>query len=138
MTVYREPSTTAVAQFLGDAVLLPAEGDGRRARTVLGPLPLASTAAAARGTVLVRPEQIAVEPTDEAAATAHVTETQFFGHDALVTVGLRDARATVRARLLGAPTHLTPGTPVRVAVSGSVPFFPDPPPGAADPGKMPE
>jgi iron(III) transport system ATP-binding protein len=138
MTVYREPSTTAVAQFLGDAVLLAAESEGGSARTALGSLPLASTAVATHGTVLVRPEQIALAPSDEVTATAHVTDTQFFGHDALVTVGLRDAGTTVRARLLGAPTHLTPGTPVRVAVSGPVTFFADPPRAAADPGKMPE
>lgn|GEM_PF-5154912 len=99
MAVYQQPATAAVATSLGDAVLLDAVADGPLVATPLGPLTVHSPAMGA-GRVLVRPEQLRV-----AALPAHPS--------------------ACRARVLGAPTDLTAGTPVAVTVSGPVTFFPE-------------
>ncbi len=137
MAVYQRPASTAVAQFLGEAVLLRGVADGSAVQTALGRL-VTLGPARGPGRVLVRPEQVEVRPLRPSQAGAdridrgggargHVGEVTFFGHDALVMVALATEETSppvqVRARLLGVPTHLTPGTPVEVTVTGPVAFF---------------
>jgi iron(III) transport system ATP-binding protein len=132
MAVYRRPASETVAAFLGDAVWLAAHSDGTWARTPLGVLPTTGPAPAGRGRVLVRPEQLRLDPPGGAGLPGLVRHAQFFGHDALVSVqvGDGDDAVGVTARLLGAPTHLGEGAPVTVSVSGAVPYFPEPAPDA--------
>jgi iron(III) transport system ATP-binding protein len=128
-----------VAGALGEAVLVPGTADGAWARTPVGRLALHAPGSGP-GRVLLRPEQVQLhvveadvavgsEPaTGGTAGTGgRVSEVRFFGHDALVTVAVPDLAGqgvtTVRARLLGAPSHLVPGTAVQLSVSGPVTFF---------------
>lgn len=119
--VYRTPVDPWVADFVGDAVLLPAVADGDRARTALGELPLL---APAQGmvTVFLRPEHLQLLPhgtpdTDTATATNTATATvlrrDFHGHDALVVLAVDDG-PTVTARVFDPTT--APGTGDRIAV----------------------
>ena len=96
--LYAAPATRAVAEFVGDANLLPGVADGGRAATVVGTVPLSE---AARGTVdvLVRPEHLAVREGRDGTVRA----VEFYGHDAVYLVGMPSG-AEVRARILTRPT----------------------------------
>lgn len=88
--VYRGPVDAWVADFIGEAVLLPARVSGGMARTVLGELPVEGSAEGA-ATVLVRPEQVQVlADTAPAAVTATVLRQDYFGHDAMLLLRLDD------------------------------------------------
>lgn len=94
--VYESPTTTEVAEFLGDANMIEAEADGTHARTWFGPVPLQSPA---RGIVrlLVRPEHLVMTAGDDATVSA----VEYYGHDA---VSLLDGPSgTVRVRTMSAP-----------------------------------
>lgn len=132
LTIYRTPATVSVARFLGDAVLLDAVSNGTTAHTPLGPLQLSTPAdPQAHGQALLRPEQLWLRPADSSTeANAVVDSSNYYGHDSLVTATLLepDHPITLTSRLLGAPTHLTPGTRARITVSGPAHFYPSNPP----------
>jgi iron(III) transport system ATP-binding protein len=120
-----------VADFIGEAVWLPAEMTGDRARTPLGLVPVVATDGcppAAPGRVLLRPEQIeVVPPTTAAVITATVVRRDFQGHDALLALRLTDG-TPVLARIFdptSAPHAL--GSEVGLRVRGAARAFPAPP-----------
>jgi iron(III) transport system ATP-binding protein len=96
-TVYDTPSSRWVADFVGDANLLPGEGLGATATTPIGPVALRSEH---RGPVevLVRPEHLSVVAGDD--ATVELVE--YYGHDHVIIVALDDGRS-IRCRAPGAP-----------------------------------
>ncbi len=124
MRVYSEPSSADVAAFLGDAMLLDAVRDGERAISAVGAVRVAP-GASGRGRLVLRPEQLVVLPRGGAGVPGTVVATQFFGHDALVTVSVGTSGTLVRSRVLGAPAHLTPGVEVSVFVKGEGTYFAD-------------
>ena len=111
--VYARPSDAWVAQFVGEADLLPVLGttpDGR-VRTAAG-------AAAGTGTgarAVVRPEHVRLVE-DGAGVAARVVDVEFRGHEHVLTLELPDGTA-VRARSLPAPA---PGSVVTVSLTGPV------------------
>ena len=122
--LYERPVDERLARFLGAVNVLYASFLGDTAQTALGPLPL-SAAADARdgaGAVLVRPEQLEVQPLAEAeaevlgAVTGRVEQCRYYGHDALLQI--RSDRELLLARVAGAEA-LPEGTPVRVRVRGA-------------------
>jgi iron(III) transport system ATP-binding protein len=123
--LYTQPADLDVASFVGEAVVLPAtlRGDGRLAECVLGTVPvrLVGDAAAASGTVLLRPEQIVLGPAGD-GVPARVTGVQFFGHDTLVELSLRGSTQMI-ARTLG-HRRLNTDDEVGLRVAGSGSFFP--------------
>jgi iron(III) transport system ATP-binding protein len=129
--VYTSPHDPELAQFLGDANLVPGVVDGGSVRTVLGLLPLDGPLPAAVGgadgvVVLVRPEQLhLVRETGGAPLTGLVEEYEFFGHDAVVRVrpdgngnGTQPSAPLV-VRVAGGPAW-EPGERVGLAASGPV------------------
>ena len=114
--LYSRLADPALARFIGDANLLEGTlagtADGA-VDTILGRLALAATvhvaADAARVTVLVRPEQLELQPLDWPEAVAgsqdglagHVVACEYYGHDAVVRV--RPERAAPRPRSSSAP-----------------------------------
>ncbi|MER7165946.1 ABC transporter ATP-binding protein [Micromonospora sp. NPDC000207] len=122
--VYRSPADPWVAGFVGDAVLLDAVVESGQARTALGPIPVAGTAASGRVTVLVRPEQVRIVPSarpDTVSAT--VLRHDFHGHDALVGLRLTDG-TRITARILDDATAAPVGTDVMVRVDGTARAWP--------------
>jgi iron(III) transport system ATP-binding protein len=97
--LYARPATPWVAGFVGDANLVDAEGDGDRATTAIGAIPV-EPPARGRCTVLVRPEDLTLAP----GGTATVELTEFYGHDTVYLVRT-EGGPTVRVRLAGAPRH---------------------------------
>ncbi|WP_214370593.1 ABC transporter ATP-binding protein [Pseudonocardia sp. H11422] len=116
--LYRHPVDRAVAAFVGDVVVLPATLHGPVAECALGRLRVAGDAGAVDGpaAVLVRPEEIALDGDGDVAA--QVLGIEYYGHDAVVRLGLGGA-LTVRARC---PGYALPavGDHVRLAVRGEV------------------
>lgn len=124
MAVYSHPASVEVAEFLGDAMLLAAVSDGTHAVSALGSVRVPGSAPG-DGHVVLRPEQVVVLPRGAAGVPGTVVSTQFFGHDALVTVALGSPEALVRSRMLGAPHHLVPGSEVSLFVKGEGTYFAD-------------
>jgi len=87
--LYHHPASREVARLSGDVVLLPATADGPVAHSVLGRVPL-DTAARGVGTVLWRPENLAVH---RVASGGHgvCTGVEFVGASTLVRVSFDGA-----------------------------------------------
>ncbi len=116
--VYDEPADLGVATFVGEAVLLPATVAAGCAATALGRLPVSGPDGA--GQVLVRPEQLHLEPADD--GRARVAEVVFHGPD--TTVLLDVAGTAVRCRTADRRPPAV-GACVDVRVVGALRFYPD-------------
>ena len=88
--LYRTPSTRWVAGFVGEANFLTGSrnGDGHHVHTTLGPIAVDESSAALEGdvAVLVRPEQVALSPGDD----AEITTVEYYGHDVRYELLLAD------------------------------------------------
>jgi iron(III) transport system ATP-binding protein len=120
--LYRRPRDKELAQFVGEAVLLPGDVAGNAATCALGLLPLARAIADGPVDVMIRPEQIRVVAARE-APLARIAAVTFFGHDASVEALLASDGQKVTLRVAG---HLAPkiGMDVRLSVDGSVMAYP--------------
>jgi iron(III) transport system ATP-binding protein len=118
--LYVQPASRAIAEFLGDANVLPAEADGLTASSALGPLRLA---APARGAVeiLLRPEQLELTPDPDGPGL--IADCVFYGHDQMASVTLAGG-PTLHARLPSF-VKIVPGERVRIAISGSAWALPE-------------
>lgn len=147
--VYRAPADAWVADFVGDAVLLPvlawADGGtgsaGLTARTALGELrvhrePAESSGAASQAGALamVRPEQIEIQVSDRdpSAVPAVVHQVAYHGHDALVSLTIdtapgADPGQQILVRVPDGPlAAVSVGTRVGLLVRGPVRVYPAP------------
>ncbi|MFE5922301.1 ABC transporter ATP-binding protein [Streptomyces sp. NPDC056468] len=124
--LYRHPADPWIADFVGDAVLLPGtvEGD-RTALTALGAVPLATPPEGLRtGTVLLRPEQLLLTDTDsEDSVTGVVTNISYYGHDAMVTVTVQGHDTPVGIRVAG-PLSVRQGEETGIRVVGEAALHP--------------
>ena len=87
--LYCRPADPELARFIGDANLLEGILDEGMVKTLLGSLPLDPAAPmsghAGQVTVLIRPEQINIEPNDD-GLTGRVMACGYHGHDAVLHV----------------------------------------------------
>ncbi|MGH3901515.1 MAG: ABC transporter ATP-binding protein [Pseudonocardiaceae bacterium] len=123
--LYSAPRDLDVATFIGEAVLLDAVlRGGDTADCALGTLPVRTNgwADGARGTVVLRPEQLLLGPPDH-GVPACVEDVVFHGHDSLVRLALADGSVSVRARTAGGH-HLHTDDEVGITISGAASFFP--------------
>jgi iron(III) transport system ATP-binding protein len=126
--LYRRPVDASLAQFVGEAVLLPGTASAGFAICALGRLQLARPGAEGPVEIMVRPEQIRFEPVARVGAVkAKVSGITFFGHDASVHVLLEAGAMQVRVRVAG---HMAPepGTEAWLTVEGVVMAYPCSPP----------
>ncbi len=122
-TLYSAPGTRFVAEFVGEADVLPARRAGRfLVDTPIGRLPTSMAVDDPHVAVVIRPEALRLKPSPHGSAT--VVGISYFGHDQLVQVELEDGR-TLRARR-GPRLDLFRGTRVGLTVDGPVVTFPDP------------
>jgi iron(III) transport system ATP-binding protein len=97
-TLYRLPADPAVAQFVGEAVLLQGVASGGRVTCSLGQLTLAAGVGDGPVDVLVRPEQIRLSVAGQGGAagiSARVRDVAYHGHDASVTLNLEGTETTM-------------------------------------------
>ena len=122
--LYRQPADADLAQFVGEAVLLPGQATAGQARCALGTLKLASGMPEGRVAIMLRPEQLQLTvPPAAGQAVGHVERVTFYGPAARVALTLRASDMTgLVARL---PGHLAPpeGAEVGIAVTGEVAAF---------------
>jgi iron(III) transport system ATP-binding protein len=105
--IYRNPADPWIADFVGDAVLLPATRENGSARTPFGPVPLAVTGPET-GVVVLRPEQLRLVPAGRAPVQGTVVDVCFYGHDSMVTVRVDAVPTPVNVRVAG-PVDVRPG-----------------------------
>jgi iron(III) transport system ATP-binding protein len=122
--LYRKPATRFVAEFVGEADIIPGRRAGRHfVDTPLGRLMTAVPVDDAAVAVVVRPETLRVAPRPD--GPGEVDAVQYFGHDQLVSVVLRDG-TRLRARR-GPDIRFERGDRVTVSVEERVVVFPDAP-----------
>ena len=121
--VYAQPVDLGVAMFVGEAVVLRGIATAGKVDCPLGTLSARSDVLG-HVDVVVRPEQLEVDPTDLPVVHAVVTERSFFGHDALLRLILPGG-ATVSARTPGHPLPAI-GSTVAVGCRGDVVTFASP------------
>jgi len=110
--LYAHPVDPWLARFVGDADVLPGDGRGDCASTLIGRVPLQDEAMGAVD-VLIRPEEVIVE----SGGDGEVVAIEFYGHDAVTTVRLVSGEE-VRSRTTGAPRFAV-GDSVSVHHSGA-------------------
>jgi iron(III) transport system ATP-binding protein len=123
--LYHRPASRTIADFIGDVQFLPGEAAGRRARTVLGDIPLHG-AFDGPVDVMLRPEMLRLSPVGapehHEGTPATIVSRAFFGHDQLLTLEL-DSGQLLKARL-GAYGGFRPGDRVLVSVRGGALAYP--------------
>jgi iron(III) transport system ATP-binding protein len=138
--LYAAPGDVSVATFVGDAVVLDAEGRDGLAHCALGSLPVRGAPPAARGagTVVIRPEQLIIGPPDS-GVRARVTGKVFFGHDTLVQLALPGENGCLTQVVARTQTPYTPGedTEIGITVTGQVSYFPSASPSGREMSKPP-
>jgi iron(III) transport system ATP-binding protein len=122
--VYLDPASPAVASFVGHAALVPARAVAGTATSALGPVRVRG-AGEGRVVLAIRPEQVAVTPTEDPdCVTAQVLAVSFFGHDATVRARVAGEHEPVeviaRVPATGVPE---PGTEIGLRVVGEVLAF---------------
>jgi iron(III) transport system ATP-binding protein len=128
--LYARPLDDRLARFVGEANLIAGVLDGASVQTPLGKLPalwhgeMLPTPCAV--SVLIRPEQIDLHPTDnETGFAGQIVRTGYHGHDAIlhVEVDQREATEHLLVRTLG-ETQLSLGSAVKLVVRGPVLVWP--------------
>jgi iron(III) transport system ATP-binding protein len=137
--LYRAPVDTAVARFVGGANVMPGRAqaaaehqDAELVDTCLGVLPLAVGSPPGDVQVVVRPEQVRLEPLGDVETgepgraptgrTATVDDVTYYGHDATVWLRLVDGTSLV-SRVVGQDVPVV-GDRVLVSVAGAVRAYP--------------
>lgn len=111
--VYQNPSSVAVARFLGDGQLVPCQIDGGAARSVFGRA--RTDAPDGKALILVRPEDLVIMPPGfHQGLAATVVDRRFFGHDLLQQVELETGEQ-IAVRLLSSTTFVV-GDRVRLVL----------------------
>jgi iron(III) transport system ATP-binding protein len=119
--VYLAPHDPELARFVGGATPLPGRSTtGAAATCALGAVTLTHPASADDLVLVIRPDQVVLDP---AGVEAHVDEVSFYGHDAAIRLTV-DGAALV-ARMAG-PTAPAAGDRVRIGVRGTVHAYPAP------------
>jgi iron(III) transport system ATP-binding protein len=117
--VYERPHSRWLAEFLGEADVLPGSAAGGVVECELGRFGAPAELSGAVD-VVIRPESVAIGtgPAREPHAEAVVVRRSFYGHDQLVHLELPSG-LRLRSRRLGFPAW-HPGDRVRVWIDGPV------------------
>ena len=120
-SVYAQPADLGVATFVGETIVLQGQATGGTVHSALGDH-VTDSPASGPVAVVIRPEQLEIEPPDLPWVPAIVAHREFYGHDALLRLDL-GAGASAMARTPGHPLPEV-GQTVKVGVRGPVVVFP--------------
>lgn len=126
--LYRRPVNAATAEFLGQAIILPATIARGRARCCLGEVAVEDAGFAGEDQILLRPEQIQLVPVpaDDSEGVATVEEIAFFGGWSDLTirpVGPSGVAAQAISLRQGGAQLFRPGIRVRAILTGTAHRF---------------
>ena len=106
--LYSRPANPDIARFLGEANIVPGTASADGVDTAFGQLSLVdgNTAPAGPAVVLIRPEQVQIQPhngnpCEPGQATGRVLHREYYGHDCIVLVGTADEDHPLRVRCPG-------------------------------------
>ena len=117
--LYAHPADAGLATLIGGANVLAGTRRGDVVETVLGTLAVrAGTGPDGEVSVLVRPEQVQIDPTRAVGVPGRVAACRFHGHDVVVSVAL-EVGHDLTVRVLGSDTYEV-GREVAVAVTSPV------------------
>jgi len=114
--LYRRPTDCWVARFLGEAEFIPGVASRGSVETPLGTFP-AAEGLEGLVEVMIRPESVELIPGEDDATVA---DREFYGHDQLVTLRMRDGRRLLSR--IGPHPPVAPGDRIGVRVSTVVAF----------------
>ena len=124
-TLYRMPADLDLARFVGDAVVVPGDARGGTVSCIFGTLSLRAEGAVGPVQVMIRPEQIRIEPaTATGGVAARVVGTSFYGRETVLTLALADAPETSVTATTFDGAGAEPGDEVRLGVDGPVVTYP--------------
>lgn len=92
--LYRTPVDLDVARFVGEAVVLPGEAHGGSVTCVLGTLAIRGAGHEGPVQVMIRPEQIRLQPTGNGRVAADVVGESFYGAETMLQLELLDGSST--------------------------------------------
>jgi iron(III) transport system ATP-binding protein len=127
--LYSRPVDADLARFIGDANLVDGVLDGTTVHTILGRLPVEASEAPhpppGPVTVLIRPEQVELQPAGAASLAGRVVSCGYHGHDAVVHVQPEQdgAGQVIIVRIAGG-RQLPAGSPVSLRTRGPVLAWP--------------
>jgi iron(III) transport system ATP-binding protein len=124
--LYGSPIDVTIAEFLGEANIVAGAASHGRVDTLFGQLPLASNDTSLEGpvVVLVRPEQISLQPINDqqpaqSGATGWVVHREYYGHDCVFLIEIGSGKRPVRVRCPGR-SHVGIGDEVVLSAGGEV------------------
>jgi iron(III) transport system ATP-binding protein len=115
--VYRRPASRAVAEFLGDANVIAGRASDGLVSFELGTVHRSADAGPVQ--VMIRPEDLQLCEVGQPGA---VVESEYYGHDQMITVRLASG-TVIRVRDLPG-NRVSPGDEVHVMLRGDVVVFP--------------
>ncbi len=125
-TLYTRPADPGIARFLGEANIVPGTASAGTVDTAFGQLPLSGgdSTPAGPAVVLIRPEQIYLQPhngqpCEPGQATGQVIHREYYGHDCVVLVGTSSDEHPLRVRCSGRSAVQT-GDKVLISAQGDV------------------
>jgi len=120
--LYCRPVSAQLASFIGDAVLLPGSASNGSVQCALGRLPLARDMPEGQVEVLLRPEQLRLQPIGMDGTAARIVDADYFGHDTCVHLKLESGGDSVTRLTARIPGQLLQaiGERVSILVEGAV------------------
>ncbi|MFS8062129.1 ABC transporter ATP-binding protein [Klebsiella michiganensis] len=120
--VYSRPVDEETALFLGDALVLPAELRGGRARCAIGEMSTDDPHAVGQGRVMLRPEQLVISPCPADRQSLTVRDVDFSGHLSTLTLALPGQSEPLLVKTVSRQLW-RPGAAVRIEVVGEARVF---------------
>jgi iron(III) transport system ATP-binding protein len=124
--LYTRPADPSIARFLGEANIVQGTASADAVDTAFGHLALVdgSSPPAGPAVVLIRPEQISLQPHDgkpcgPGQTTGQVIHREYYGHDCVVLVGTGGDEHPLRVRCPGR-SPVQAGDMVRISAKGNV------------------
>jgi iron(III) transport system ATP-binding protein len=119
--LYRRPADVELARFVGEAVILPGRAGSGWVDCSVGRLRLAGPVEDGAVDVVIRPEQIRLEP---GAGQARILGITFYGHDCSVRLGLAGEDVPAVEALVPGHAPFQVGDAVALRVEGEVMAYP--------------
>ncbi|HBM3240085.1 TPA: ABC transporter ATP-binding protein [Klebsiella michiganensis] len=120
--VYSRPVDEETALFLGDALVLPAELRGGRARCAIGEISIDDPHAVGQGRVMLRPEQLVISPSPADGQPLTVRDVDFSGHLSTLTLAMPGKGEPLIVKTVSRQLW-RPGAAVRIEVVGEARVF---------------